>query len=325
MKAVVAHKENYGKEFQEAFLSRVAWLYFIGGLTQSEIAKQLGTTRLRINKALGVAREEGLVRIEIASPFAGTYELESQLVDRFGLSGARVGLRADTSSDYHEIAGSALSYYLDDLLAQHDIQSMGVSWGNTLERSIKNLKPQNRPDIEVVSLMGGLSRGTSINTFGIAASFATRLNAEYHLFAAPLYSESIQSAKALFSTTLLKEQIDKAVNVDVAVLVVGDMSEKSLVIREGLPKDVSLNELKEAGAVGDILGRFLNKNGKLVNHPINKRAIGPPHHCIAEFKQSILAAAGTHKVPIMHAVLKAGLISTLITDNHTAELLLKYE
>ena len=318
-------KTKDGMEFSESFLSRVAWLYFIGGLTQGEVAKQLGTTRLRVNKALGVAREEGLVRIEIASPFSSTYKLEKQLVDRYSLEGARVGVLPAQSDDYHEAVGTALSYYLNDVLSNKKIQSIGVSWGNTLERSIRNLKSVNRPNLEVVSLMGGLSRGTSINTFGIAASFASRLSAEYHLFAAPLYSESTQSARTLLNTTLLKEQIAKAVNVDIAILVVGDMSEKSLLVREGLPQGITLKELKKAGAIGDILGRFLDKNGKPVDHPINKRAISPPHQCIAEFKHSVLAAAGTHKVPIVHAVLKAGLIKNFVTDTNTAEKLLSYE
>lgn len=312
-----------GLEFSEAMLSKVAWLYFICGLTQNEIAEQLGTTRLRINKALGAARDEGFVRIEIISPFASTHELERELVEKYSLTGARVGVLAKDSDDYHESVGTALAYYLNEQLSQNKIKKLGVSWGTTLEFAVKNLISNEDSGIEVVSLLGGLSKGTSINTFGIAASYAARLKAQYQIFAAPLYSETVESTKALLETSLLKEQIANALNVDAAIFVVGDMSKKSLLIREGLPKGVSAAELKAKGAVGDILGRFLNKHGEPIDHPINSRAISPPHDSITSINHRVLAAAGTHKVPIIHAALTAGLIQTLVTDENTARKLMK--
>ncbi len=47
---------------------RVAWLYFMEGLTQADIAGKLGITRLRANRLLGEARESGLVSIQVNSP-----------------------------------------------------------------------------------------------------------------------------------------------------------------------------------------------------------------------------------------------------------------
>jgi lsr operon transcriptional repressor len=44
---------------------RAAWLYFMEGLTQAEVARRLGTTRLRINRVLGDARRNGLVGITL--------------------------------------------------------------------------------------------------------------------------------------------------------------------------------------------------------------------------------------------------------------------
>ena len=44
---------------------RVAWLYFMEGLTQADIATKLGITRLRANRLLGEARESGLVNIQV--------------------------------------------------------------------------------------------------------------------------------------------------------------------------------------------------------------------------------------------------------------------
>ncbi len=63
---------------------RVAWLYFIGGMTQQEIADQLGLTRLRVNKILGQIRTDGSVVVDIRLPMADCINLEHKLKERFG-------------------------------------------------------------------------------------------------------------------------------------------------------------------------------------------------------------------------------------------------
>lgn len=309
----------------EPFLSKVAWLYHVCGLTQSEIAKELGATRLKVNKTISYARREGLVRVEIASPFTATYELADKLTERYALRDAYVGIVTAESGDYHESVGTALAFYLNDLLAKDKIKSIGVSWGSTLEYTHRSLIAPAHSDVEVVSLMGGMSHGTSFNTFGIAASFAQSLGAEYHLFAAPIYAESVAVTKSLLNTELLKEQLEKAASVSIALFVAGDISKKSHLIREALPRDVTISQLKQAGAVGDVLGRFLDKHGKLVKHPINNRVVSLAFDSFKHLNHAVLVAAGEHKVPIIHAALSAGFVHTLVTDNATAELLLKYE
>ena len=69
---------------------RAAWLYFMEGLTQAEIARRLGTTRLRINRILVDARRNGLVGITLNSELASCVEVEQQLIRDFKLKAAIV-------------------------------------------------------------------------------------------------------------------------------------------------------------------------------------------------------------------------------------------
>ena len=50
--------------------ARVAWYYYVGGMTQQEIADRLDLTRVRVNRIVGHARAEGLVHIDIRLPLA---------------------------------------------------------------------------------------------------------------------------------------------------------------------------------------------------------------------------------------------------------------
>lgn len=69
---------------------RAAWLYYMEGLTQAEIADRLKMTRLRVNRLLVEARSSGLVNITINSRLESCVRLERALIGRFGLKGAVV-------------------------------------------------------------------------------------------------------------------------------------------------------------------------------------------------------------------------------------------
>ena len=68
--------------------------------------------------------------------------------------------------------------------------------------------------------------------------------------------------------------------------------------------------------------QFLDKDGNSVSQAIDDRAIGMPLDKVLEVPEKILSAAGPHKVDIIRAACRRGLIDTLITDDVTAELLL---
>lgn len=315
---------NASKELHETneFLSRVAWLYYENAMTQSEVADHLRVTRLRVNRAIASARERGLVRIDIASPFAAAQDLQSELVQQFGLSAAYVGLASRTNYDPHHAVGAALAFHLDNALDQGAIGSIGVSWGRTLETAIRRLRKRALPDLEIVSMIGGTARGASFNAFGVAAGFAQKLGAQYSLFAAPIYCDSAEIAASLLASPLFVGQVARTRAVDLAVLVAGDLSERSFMIRDGVPADVAVSELEAAGAVGDVLGRFVDAEGRPIDHELNDRAIGLSLSDLKRLSNVALAAAGPHKAAIIRAALRAGYAQTLITDDLTAETLL---
>ena len=107
-------------------------------------------------------------------------------------------------------------------------------------------------------------------------------------------------------------------------LATGDLN-SSLLVRDAIPGDVDPKDLIALGGVGDIMGHVLNAEGALIDHPINSRVIGLSLEEVARIKNVILAAGGLHKVPIIGAALKRGLVDTLVTDENTAAALLDLE
>src|SRR5690348_8629479 len=77
-------------EREGQLLVRAAWLSYVGGLTQAQIAKRLGLNRIRVNRMLAQARDEGIVQIRINSKIAGCVALEERLRAMFDLEEAIV-------------------------------------------------------------------------------------------------------------------------------------------------------------------------------------------------------------------------------------------
>ncbi len=150
----------------------MAWACEIEGLTQAAAAERFGVTRLRVNKALAEARDRGIVRVAVESSFGPCAEMEWALCKRFGLEAATIVPVARPGSDVSWLVGNALGGHLSQILARQDVKRFGISWGNTLNMATRFMHSVSRPDLEVVSVMGGIAKGSDLNSFEITTRLA---------------------------------------------------------------------------------------------------------------------------------------------------------
>jgi lsr operon transcriptional repressor len=301
---------------------RVAWLYFMEGLTQGDIAGKLGITRLRANRLLGEARASGLVNIQVNARLTGCVELERQLIQETGLKDAVI---VPTPTDPDQIAvalGRATADYLARHLGETRVRGLGIGWGTTLRETIRHLHDGSFPELSINSMMGGLTHGLELNTFEIASEFARRINGQCNYLAAPIYAGSPKSRDTILAQDVFRETFQRLATCDVALMSVGDLSRRSLLIRYGLPRDVTVESLRGAGAVGDIMGTFLDQRGQPVKHPLNKRVIATPVTMLRNIATVIVASGGLNKTAILAAALRAKLCSVLVTDEAAARAVL---
>jgi len=307
----------------EAFLAEVCWHYYVNELTQQDVARVMGVTRLRVNRALQLARAEGIVRIEIASPFVTRLEMQAELCRKLGLAEAICAPADPEDHDYHGPVGAALAQWLTKGLRDAAWRSIGLSWGQTLKSAIQRLPRMTLENLEIVSMIGGTSQGASFNAFGVASAMADKLGVNYSLFSAPIYLSPGTDRTAFLSEGAFQAHLARLQQLDLAVLVAGDVTQRSFLVSMGLPSSVPPQDLIDAGAVGDVLGHFLKADGTEVDHPISRSAIGLDLESLLKVPNRILAAAGAHKVDIIIAACRRGLVQTLITDDVTARLMLE--
>ena len=298
---------------------RVAWLYHMEDMTQGAIAERLGLTRLRVNRILAECRARGLVQVSIRSKLQGCVALERRLTARFGLRDAVIVPTPDDGDKTAEFIGLAAGEFLTRHLARETVDNFGIGWGGTLREAIRGMEPASRPDLHVVSMMGGLTQGLDLNTFEIAGELARRMQAQCSYLVAPLYAGSAASRDLIMAQDVFAATFARMQAIDLALLSLGDLTPRSLLVRHGLPSDIGIAEIGRAGAVGDIMGRFLDARGRPIDHPINARAVAMPLDGLARIACVVVAAGGLNKAAVIAAALQGGFADVLVSDERSAE------
>ena len=304
----------------EQLRARIAWYYYVAGLTQQEISDRLGIARARVNKIAGQLRADGSVVVDIRLPLLSCVKLEEQLKQVFGLKSVAVVPSADDDEQQRRMIGDAAGAMLDGLI--QDGQCISVGWGRTLSASIKQMRTRQIKDGSVVSLMGGLTRGSETNAFEVSTELAKTLGADCYYVTAPIYCPSVESREILLTHSGVNEVMERARRSDVAIVSCGDLTPLTKLttiysVRERLP------ELKEIGAIGEILGTFLDARGFPVDHPLNQSVIAMPPADLKAIPNSILISGGMYKAEIIYAILSAGYVNCLVTDEIVAQRLVR--
>ena len=302
---------------EELLLVRLAWACEIQGMTQAQAAESFGITRLKVNRTLGEARARGIVRVSINSPLGPCVELESVLRERFNLESATVAPLQGSDFNLYAILGAALGQFLSKFLQREDVKLFGMSWGHTLHMATRFMEPLDRPDLEITSVMGALTKRSEVNTYEITTQLADLCNASQSYFTAPIYVSTAESREILLRQPEFRRSIENIRSADGLALAAGDMR-GSLLLADGLPENVEVEDLIAGGAVGDILGYFLDASGEPIDHPINSRVLGIDLGDLDDLPNVIVAAGGISKAPIIHAILKRGCVNHIVTDERTA-------
>ena len=320
-------KINLAHEPDDALLVRAAWLYYVAGFNQEETASRLGLHRTRVNRLLGEARERGLVSITIEHAAARDLELEDLLAQRYGLDICLLtpAIGFDDPDVPPEVAeaqaliarravGTAAASVLRGRLAEGAV-TVGVGWGRTMEQVAQQLSGIRNPAARFVSLMGSLARNSASNPFEVVQAFAARTGGEGHFLPVPFIADTADDHDTLISQRSVAGPLALAQSADLYLISVGELSETSFLRSHGMLSARDLDSLHASGAVCDTLGKFFDRNGRLVDHEMNARTLAIDPLSLRGRDVILL------KVEAIDALLRSGIVRGLIVDGDTAGLL----
>lgn len=312
----LSENENDDARDHAALTARICWHYYKEGQTQDVIAGHLKITRKRVNQILGEARENGVVQIAIAGPMGPCTELEARLVGKFRLRNAVVVPSPIGDTDVRNLVGAAAGRYLSESLPPNG--TLGITWGGTINMAAQSVARRSGQRCRVVLLCGGLAESAAINPYDNAAMMARALSARCYYVTAPMFAPTPELRDALVSSEPVRSVLAMVTELDVVLFSAVDLSEQSKALEYGVISRETWQSLREAGAVGDICGHFLDRDGNTVEHPLTRRAVHPRMGDLIRVPERVLAAGGLQKVPIVRAAIRAGLADILITDEKAA-------
>ncbi|WP_417650203.1 sugar-binding domain-containing protein, partial [Klebsiella quasipneumoniae] len=148
----------------------------------------------------------------------------------------------------------------------------------------------------------------------------SKIKAKYYQWPAPRYAQTADEYEMWCTNRLFRSVSGVAREADVIFVGIGPLGTQSPIFKDGFINQAQMDELTARGGIGEILGRFIDAEGEVVDSEINRMITSydiRQNHC-----PRIAAACGEYKRPAILAALKGGWINGLVTDEHTARWLL---
>lgn len=306
-------------EQRDHLMVQVAKMYHDLERTQQDIARELGLTRWQVGRLLAEAKQSGVVRIEITPRTNRRAALEVKLQELYSLRDAVVvpmGEIADAALLMESVAQAAATY-IASLNPKPDL--MGLSWGRTMSAVARCLPENWNPGLHVILVNGSTAlRLTSTRTSAVAETFAQTAGGSATLLPVPAIVGRKTTREALETDPTVERVLTLAEKASIICFGMGGISHHSVLLTSGYLSEDDIDRLESRGAVGDILGRFIDADGNIVDTALDDRTVGLKLDVLRQVDRAIGVVSGAEKHDIALAALKAGYVSVLVTDEATA-------
>ena len=305
-------------------MTRVASLYYLDDMTQGEIADSLGLSRPKVGRLLKRAREEGIVEITVHTHPALSMQLENRLKERFNLQSALlVSDQGDEQTQRAQVARMVAGYLNREL---HDGMVVTVGMGRntgTVPEYVANVPPRN---CTFVSAIGGSPQiAAPINSNDICRRLAEGFSGQSKSLYAPAYAETTAIRDSFMSHDDVRGTLETARQADFALVGIGDARDDSAVVVIGCFSAGDMQQLRRAGAVGDILGNFFDVAGQRIVNGMDNRVVALNADDLQRIPSVIGIVSETNKVTAVLGALRSGMVNVLATSIGNARSILEMD
>ncbi|GAA3583032.1 sugar-binding transcriptional regulator [Klugiella xanthotipulae] len=309
---------------EELLAIKASVLYYEDGKTQDEIGALLGLSRWKVGRLLSDAKTAGFVRIEIVHPRARKLELERRLRQEMGLVDAVVvpSLGQADSDELQSRVALAAAEYLTS--ARPVPRTLGISWGRTLHDVAQQLRQDWATGVNVVQINGGVSlnkrASSAANT---TATIAQKGGGEALLLPSPAILERAETKRIIENDRTVAQVLTAARSASAFLFSAGLADSSSVLVDSGYLTRDDVRILVQKGAVGDVLGRFVDANGNVVDPALDERTVGITIDELRAAHTSIAVISGRSKNDICRVLVSSGICTVLVTDEGNARYLLE--
>lgn len=315
-------KARLSGDEERSLAIRAAWLHYVGGLRQAEVAKRIGVPSVKAHRLIARAVAEGAVKVTIEGEIIECIELGEAICARYGLKTCEVAPDLEEDGLPLRTLGLAGASLLRRWLEGGEEMTIGVSHGRTLAEAVHSMPRIETKGIKFVSLFGGLTRNFAANPHDVMHLLAEKTGAPAYVMPVPFFANTAEDREVLLSQRGVAEIIEMGENAPLKFVGLGTVKPETQLVTSGMIEPAEIKAIDRAGGVGEMLGHFFDRDGQIVETALSPRTLSVSMDKARD--QNIIAlAGGPGKIEAIRAILRSGKLSGLVTDERTATSLLK--
>lgn len=301
--------------------ARAGWLYYVGGMTQDQIARELGVSRQRAQRLVSRAMADGLIRVRLEHRIGTCLDLEQAMTDRFALTRCRVSPGLGAGADpVHSIAPAAAAE-VERFLRMPDPLVIAMGTGRALRATVDAMGSIVAEQHRLVSLIGNIAPDGSASFFDVIMRIADKVHAPHYPMPIPVISSTAEENAAFHALGPVRRVVELARAADVIFVGVGQMGEDAPLLADGFVSRTDLRAMQDAGAAGEVAGWVYDSEGRYLDLGTNSR-VGGVRVDPGRVSPVIGIAAGPSKVAAITAALKSRILNGIVTDEASARAIL---
>lgn len=306
-------------------LTAVARMYYLDGMAQSEIAELYQISRSTISRMLTAARDQGIVRISVDDFEPRDRDLESALVSTYGLRRAVVvrdvpgSIVATRRALGHFAAPEVSTWFTAG-------KRVGITGGRSLGELVRAIPyTSDVHGIGIYQLMGAIATTPGANEPSeVTRALGKRLNGKVHMLHVPAFVKDERARASMVNHDQVQAMWRTFGKLHQALIGIGSVSD-SMFVEHGVFNRRAQHELKKQDAVAELCGRYINAEGREVDHPWRERVMSIELDVLRTIPEVIAVTSGSDRGPATHAVLANGLANSVVLDRACAEAVLRYQ
>jgi DNA-binding transcriptional regulator LsrR (DeoR family) len=302
-------------------LARIAHRYYVDGLTQDAIARETGLSRPKVQRLLDRARTSGVVDVHVEVPPWLHLDLEMRLREAFDLDAAIVSRNHDQPGAQREDVARAGARFLERRL--QDDMVVAVSHG----RDVAELATFVRPDRPVACVFVGAMGGSPgidapTNPNEICRVLADRCGGRSVGLYAPAYLATSRLRDQLLAEEAVGGTLRLAAGAAIALVGIGGTDDDCTMVRSGCSSLDEIGRLRREGAVGDVLGNYVDAAGRAIESPDTGRLVGLSLDDLRAIETVVAVVSEPEKPQAILGVLRTGVLRVLVVDEGNAKMVL---
>jgi DNA-binding transcriptional regulator LsrR (DeoR family) len=309
---------------QLRLIAKVARMYHERGVRQPQIAAELSLSQARVSRLLRQASEIGVVRTVVTLPPGVYTDLEEQLQGKFNLRDAVVVDVDGAGGQVTPALGAATAQYLNSTLTGGE--ALGVSsWSATLLAATEVMPARSASPLDrIVQIVGGHGDASvQVQANRLTGELAAVTGARPVFLPAPGLVSSPALRRALAKDQSVGDVMKSWKELDLALVGIGSLEPSPLLRQSGNALTAAeQDELRNAGAVGDVCLRFFDTQGATVKTALDERVMSITPADLLRVPRRVGVAGGASKHRAIRAALRGGWVNVLVTDLDTARALL---